>query len=275
MAVPSGGMLAVFKYNETKDSASPMSKGTPKIIDIASIKVACGGCSLRELCLPIGLSSSDVDSLDALINRRRALKKGDMLYRVGDPLRAIFAVKRGSLKASGLLEDGRTQVAAFYLPGEILGFDAISSEKHPCSAEALEGTEVCEIPYAELERLAHDVPGLQHQLMRIMSREIVRDEEMLMLLGRMTAEERLASCLLSFSQRYTRLGLNGRELKLSMSRQDIGDYLGLALETVSRLFSRLQEEGVISSQGRHVFIEDPSRLEQMAGKCAGSHSAHA
>ncbi|NIX03894.1 MAG: helix-turn-helix domain-containing protein, partial [Gammaproteobacteria bacterium] len=123
--------------------------------------------------------------------------------------------------------------------------------------------------------LAHDVPGLQHQLMRIMSREIVRDEEMLMLLGRMTAEERLASCLLSFSQRYTRLGLDGRQLKLSMSRQDIGDYLGLALETVSRLFSRLQEEGIISSQGRHVVIEDLPRLERVAGRCAGDRSVRA
>jgi CRP/FNR family transcriptional regulator, anaerobic regulatory protein len=252
-----------------------MAKGTPTIIDIASIKVACGNCTLRELCLPIGLSQNDVDSLDSLINRRRTLKKGEMLYRVGDPLRALYAVKRGSLKTSGLLEDGRTQVAAFYLPGELLGFDAITAERHPCSAEALEGTEICEIPYFELEGLCRAVPGLQHQLLRVMSREIVRDEEMLMVLGRMTAEERLASCLLSFSQRYARLGLDGRELKLSMSRQDLGDYLGLALETVSRLFSRLQESGVISSQGRHVYIEDPRRLEQLAGRCADGRSARA
>ena len=248
---------------------------TPKIIDITSMKVACSNCSLRELCLPIGLAPADVDSLDGLINRRRVLKKGDLLYRMGDSLRSIYAIKQGSIKVSALLEDGRTQVTGFYLPGELLGFDAISNEKHPCSAEALERTEVCDIPFAELEHLAQAVPGLQHQLMRIMSREILRDEELLMVIGRMTAEERLATYLLSLSKRYARLGLSGDELKLCMSRQDIGDYLGLALETVSRLFSRLQEEGVISSQGRKVYIENRARLQQISARCSDDRSAYA
>src|SRR5581483_10803593 len=190
-------------------------------------------------------NAPDLEQLDRMIKRRRTLKKGEMLYRNRDPLRAIYAVRRGAFKTAGLMQDGRVHVTGFFLAGELLGFDAITADRHPCDAEALETSEVCEIPYQELEELAQRLPGLQHQLLKIMSREIVRDEQLLVLLGRMTAEERLASCLLSFSRRQARLGLSATDLSLAMSRQDLGHYLGLALETVSRLFSRFQEEGVL------------------------------
>ncbi len=250
-------------------------RGPATVIDIASIKAACTNCSLRELCLPLGLGENDIAELDNLIRRRRMLKKGEALYRIGDPLKSLYAIRHGSLKTTGLMEDGRAQVAGFYLPGELLGIDAINTDRHPCSAEALETSEVCEIPYSDLEQLAQSVPGLQHQLFRVMSREIVRDEEMLMMLGRMTAEERLASCLLSFSRRLQRLGSSGTEIKLTMSRQDLGDYLGLALETVSRVFSRFDEEGIINVQGRHVHLRDLERLRAAAGSCASDRSARA
>ncbi len=239
-------------------------KELPKIISISSIKAACKDCTLRELCLPLGLSETDLNSLDKVIRRRRTLRKGEQLYRLGDQLRSLYAVRTGTLKTTGLMEDGRVQITGFHLPGELLGIDAINADKHPCSAEALETSEVCEIPYPALEELAHQVPGLQHQLFRIMSREIVEDERLLMMLGRMNAEERLASCLLSFSRRHERLGVDGASFKLSMSRQDLGDYLGLALETVSRLFSRFQEEGLIEVQGRHVQLRNNDRLHAIA-----------
>jgi CRP/FNR family transcriptional regulator len=242
-----------------------MQKRDSRVINIASIRVACKDCTLHELCLPAGLAGSDLDELDKAVRRRRTLKKGDALYRFGDPLRALYAIRHGSIKTIGLMEDGRAQVTGFFLPGELLGIDAINADTHPCSAEALETTEVCEIPFQSLEQLAAHIPGLQHQLFRIMSREIVREEQMLMMLGRMTAEERLASCLLSFLRRHNRLGKEGSELRLSMSRQDIGDYLGIALETVSRLFSRFQEEGIIEAQARQVRVLDPARLEALAG----------
>lgn len=242
--------------------------GNAKVINIASIKAACRDCSLRELCLPLGLSDADLNALDKVIRRRRTLRKGEPLYRLGDPLQSLYAVHSGTLKTTGLMEDGRVQVTGFYLPGELLGIDAINTDRHPCSAEALEIAEVCEIPYNALEGLAQKVPGLQHQLFRIMSREIVEDERLLMMLGRMNAEERLASCLISFSRRHERLGVDGNSFRLCMSRQDLGDYLGLALETVSRLFSRFQEDNLIEVQGRQVRLLDNRRLHAMAGGSA-------
>jgi CRP/FNR family transcriptional regulator len=173
------------------------------------------------------------------------------------------------------MEDGRVQVTGFYLAGELLGIDAISNDRHPCSAEAVEPTEICEIPYHDLEAVAQQVPGLQHQLFKIMSREILRDEQMLMMLGRMTAEERLAACLLSLAQRQLRLGAVDGEIRLPMSRQDLGDYLGLALETVSRLFSRFQEEGLIEVHGRQVRITNVDRLRSLGGTSAGQQSQFA
>jgi CRP/FNR family transcriptional regulator len=249
-------------------------KDSTKVITLHTIKAACKDCSLRELCLPLGLNDTDLGELDKAIKRRRMLRKGEHLYRFGDPLHALYAVKSGAVKTTGLMEDGRAQVTGFYLSGELLGIDAINSDQHPCSAEALETTEVCEIPFLALEELASHVPGLQHQLFKIMSREIVRDEQLLMMLGRMTAEERLASCLVSFSRRQKRSGATG-ELHLPMSRQDLGDYLGLALETVSRLFSRFQEEGLITVQGRHVHLLDVTRLQGMASGTAPNRSIRA
>jgi CRP/FNR family transcriptional regulator len=250
-------------------------KEAATVINISSIKAACKDCTLRELCLPLGLSEPDISALDKAIKRRRVLKKGEMLYRFGDPLRALYAIRLGTLKTTGLIEDGRAQVTGFYLPGELLGIDAINTDQHPCSAEALETSEVCEIPYIGLEELAMKVPGLQHQLLRIMSREIVRDEEMLMMLGRMSAEERLASCLMSFSRRLARLGNGAVEFKLSMSRQDLGDYLGLALETVSRLLSRFQEDGLIGVHGRQIVLRNVEQLRAMAAGNGREHSARA
>ncbi len=241
-----------------------MQKREAAVININSIKAACKDCSLRELCLPLGLAEPDLSALDKLIKRRRTLKKGEALYRFGDPLKSLYALKSGTVKTTGLMEDGRVQVTGFYMPGELLGIDAINTDQHPCSAEALEAAEVCEIPYQALESLAHQIPGLQHQLFRVMSREIVRDEQMLMMLGRMTAEERLAASLLNFSRRQARLGMPANEIRLTMSRQDLGDYLGLALETVSRLFSRFQEEGLISVHGRQIRIVDSKRLQSIA-----------
>ena len=252
-----------------------MQKREAAVININSIKAACKECSLRELCLPLGLAEPDLSALDKLIKRRRTLKKGEALYRFGDPLRSLYALRVGTVKTTGLMEDGRVQVTGFYMPGELLGIDAINTDRHPCSAEALEPAEVCEIPYQALESLAHQIPGLQHQLFRVMSREIVRDEQMLMMLGRMTAEERLAASLLNFSRRQARLGMPPNEIRLTMSRQDLGDYLGLALETVSRLFSRFQEEGLISVHGRQIRIVDSKRLQGIATGADRESSARA
>lgn len=244
-------------------------KATP--VKLSDIKIACKQCALRELCLPLGLNESDMTELDNMLKRRRTLKKRDYLYRIGEPLQALYAVKAGSLKTVGLMEDGRVQVVGFHLPSELLGLDAISSDQYTCDAVALEDTELCEIPYDALEQTAREIPGLQRQLLRIMSKAIVQEENQLMLLGKMTAEERLSAYLLSLSQRQQRLDLPEDLIRLSMSRQDIADYLGLALETVSRLFSRFQEEGLIEVSGRQVKLRDTARMREMLGQCE-SHS---
>lgn len=244
------------------------------VIQLSSIKAACGNCGLKDLCLPLGLSSQDLDALESIVQRRRKVKRGEQLFSMGDPLGALYAVRSGAFKSSELLDDGRVQVTGFHLSGELLGIDAISDERHPGSAEALETSEVCELPYAKLETLAREIPGLQHQLLRLMSGEIAREGALLMMLGKMNAEERLLACLLNFSQRQQRLGFSGTSFRLHMSRQDIGDYLGLALETVSRLFSRFQEERLIAVCGKHVEIENMDGLQRRLGVSAGG-SQHA
>lgn len=237
-----------------------------KIIDIKEVKVACEECSLRELCLPLGLDEADLSSLGDVIKRTRKLKKGEFLYRVGDPLSSLYAVSKGSVKTCELSASGQIQITGFHLAGELVGVDGISSERHHCDAVALEPTELCELPFNELEEVSRRIPSLQHQMFKLLSREIVQDGELLLMVGKMNAEERLATCLLSFSQRYSRLGLSGTQFRLSMSRQDLGDYLGLALETVSRLFSRFQDEGLLHIEGRNVEIADLRGLSAIAGQ---------
>ena len=245
------------------------------VVNLNRMKHACRECSLRELCLPVGLNDTDIHSLEKTIKRRQTLKKGDFLYRVGDPLSALYAVSSGSIKTSELAHDGDIQITGFHLPGELLGIDAISTDLHPCDAVALETTVVCELPMDKLEQLARDIPSLQRQLLRVLSREIVQDENLLMMLGKMNAEARLAACLVSFSERFERLGHSGTKFKLSMSRQDLGDYLGLALETVSRLFSRFQDEGLIRVEGRHIQLLNLTGLRALTGKgAAGQGSRH-
>jgi CRP/FNR family transcriptional regulator len=233
------------------------------VIDIATLKAACSECSLRDLCLPLGLGADDMHMLEGTVKSHRKLSKGDFLYRVGDPFHSLFAIRSGSTKTCEIATDGSVQITGFHLPGELLGIDAISSEKHPCDSVALETTQVCELPFSKLEALARALPGLQHQLFRLMSREIADEEIQLLMLGRMKAEERLAAFLLSFSKRYQRLGNSPTALRLPMSRQDLGDYLGLALETVSRLFSRFQEEKLITVQGRNVMLLNTTRLKEL------------
>jgi CRP/FNR family transcriptional regulator, anaerobic regulatory protein len=237
--------------------------GSATVIDIVTLKAACSECSLRDLCLPLGLGADDMRALEGTVKGHRKLSKGDFLYRVGDPFRSLFAIRSGSTKTCEIAADGSVQITGFHLPGELLGIDAISSEQHPCDVVALETTEVCNLPFGQLEALARVVPGLQHQLFRLMSREIMQEEVQLLMLGRMKAEERLAAFLLSFSKRYQRLGHSPTDLRLPMSRQDLGDYLGLALETVSRLFSRFQEEKLITVQGRSIKLLNLARLKDV------------
>jgi CRP/FNR family transcriptional regulator len=232
-------------------------------VSLAVIKTACSKCNLNELCLPLGLSHEEVERIDELVSVRRRLKRGEHLYRAGEAFSAIFAIRSGFFKTDVLLEDGREQVTGFQMTGELLGLDGISTELHSCNAVALEDSEVCAIPFSHLEGLSREIRTLQHHFHKVMSREIVRDHGVMMLLGTMRAEERLAAFLLNLSQRFTARGYSPAEFYLRMTREEIGSYLGLKLETVSRAFSRFQEEGLIAVQQKHVRILDIAGLKRL------------
>ncbi|MBL8458936.1 MAG: fumarate/nitrate reduction transcriptional regulator Fnr [Zoogloea sp.] len=232
-------------------------------ITAVEIKTACSQCNLRELCLPFGLDPGEINQLDELVGSRRKIKRQQHLYRSGDPFEAIYAIRAGSFKTDVILEDGRDQVTGFQMTGEVLGLDGISGEEHSCNAIALEDSEVCVIPFVRLEELSRQVESLQHQFHKIMSREIVRDHGVMMLLGSMRAEERLAAFLLNMSQRFTARGFSPSEFHLRMTRDEIGSYLGLKLETVSRTFSRFQDEGLVAVQQKHIRILNTPGLKRI------------
>lgn len=235
------------------------------VSELSGLKVACKDCSLFQLCLPVGLGEPDLALLDRVIKRRHVLKRGEYLFRPGDPFVFVYAVRSGSIKTYTPIRDGTEQVTGFHLPGELLGLDAINTETHQCGAVALETSSVCELPLNRLEELGDMITNVQRQMLRIMSKQILHDQALQVLLCKGSAEERLAALLLSLSNRYKRRGFSATEFDLSMSRQDIASYFGLAEETVSRLFSRFQEQGLIEVTRKHVRLRDLPRLASMVG----------
>lgn len=234
-----------------------------KVISFETIRVACKNCTLSTLCLPMGLTAEDVDRLDNIIKRSRPLHRGDHLFRSGERFRSLYVVKTGSVKTYAPSEEGGEQVLGFHLPGELIGLDAIEREAHACSAKVLETSAICEVPFSRLEELSGAIPSLQHQLFRLLSKEISQDSEMLLLLGKKSAEERLAAFLLGLSSRLHKRGLSPTDFYLSMSRHEIGNYLGLAVETVSRLFTRFQDEKLLIVDRKHVQLLDLDGLDDV------------
>lgn len=231
-------------------------------------RIACSNCNLRDLCLPVGLKEDDLVRVEALTSMKRLFKRGDYLYRSGAPLQSLYAIRRGFFKTQVLHEDGREQVTGFQMAGEIIGLDAISDDAHTCDAIALEDSEICEIPFEALESLSRDLPILQRHLHKILSREIVRDQCIMLLLGSMRAEERLAAFLLNLSERYAARGYSATEFRLRMTRQEIGSYLGIKLETVSRALSQFHDNGLISVQNKSVQLLDLPGLQRHTGQQA-------
>lgn len=232
-------------------------------------KSGCMTCSLRELCLPVGLTDDEIEHLGNLINHKFRVRRGEYLLHAGSDFRSLYAVKNGSFKTCVLKMDGRQQVTGFYMTGELLGLDAISPEKHTCDTIALDDSEVCEVPFKKLEEIGQSIPSLMCQFHKIMSREIVQDRGVMMLLGSMRAEERLAAFLLNLSTRLARRGYSPTDFVLRATREDIGSYLGLKLETVSRSFSKLQEEGLITVNNKHVTLHDLDLLNRRIGNSLG------
>jgi CRP/FNR family transcriptional regulator len=237
-----------------------------RVVDeAASARNACEHCALNGICLPEGLAGKERQDFTALIFQHKRLHAGQALFRAGETFNNLYFVKTGSLKTVVLLDDGREQVTGFHLAGDVLGVDAISSPTHPSEAVALEDSNVCAIPFAQLTRMSHRVEHLQTYVQRLLAREVVRDQGLMLLLGRMQADERVAAFLLNISKRFKARGYSPVAFTLSMAREEIGNYLGLTLETVSRCFSRLKSAGVLDVENRHIRILNAEALQQVIG----------
>ncbi len=244
-------------------------------LKIDEIKVSCSSCSLAELCLPHGLSQEEVAELDKIIKHHPPVQPGQHLFRAGDKGHSLFAVRSGALKSYCTTEDGDEQVLGFTLPGEVIGLDGLSEDRYSSNALVLETSSVCALPFNRLEELCQVLPSLHRQMMRVVGKEISADHKMLLLLGKRSAEERLAAFLLSLSSRYKSRGLSATEFNLPMSRQDIGNYLGLAIETVSRLFAHFQSDKLLTVSRRKIVLLDQGRLITMVEGCRDSKSTMA
>jgi len=238
-----------------------------KALNVENLKVSCGQCTLSELCFPHGMDDISMNKLDEVVSRDTPLHKSDFLYREGDTCKSLYAVRSGGIKTTVQNQNGESQIVGFHLPGELIGFDGFATEIHACSAETLETTSVCELPLEELEVICASIPGLQKQMRRIMGLEVNNDHNLLLLLGKMNSDEKLATFLLNLSTRMKQRHWKETEFNLNMTRQDIANYLGLAVETVSRLFAHFQDDGIIAVDKRNITITDMDALKQIVGDC--------
>lgn len=226
--------------------------------------INCGDCRMNALCLPMALQSDEIDRLDKIVERGRPLQKGEYVYHAGEPFRSIYAVRSGAIKGFTVNNEGIEQVTGFYLPGEVFGMDGIGHPNHINAAIALETSAVCEIPFSRMEELSSQIHSLQRHFFSLMSREITNDQQLITMLSKNSAEERVATLLTSIAARNARRKLSSTRFRLPMSRADIGNYLGLTVETVSRVFSRFQKMGLLAVDKKEIEISDPDRLKAMA-----------
>ena len=240
---------------------APLSSST---LNIHALKASCANCSMHQLCLPMGLNESDIHQLDQIIGRRRRVLRDDNLYRMNDPFNNLYAIRFGHFKTFQINSNGEQQITGFQMAGELLGMDAISGDRHHCDAVALEDSEVCEIPFQRLQELFAHIPALLSHFHRIMSQEITREQNVMMLLGNMRAEQRFAAFLVNLSLRYAARGYSSTSFQLRMPREDIGNYLGLTIESISRLLSRFRKQGWIQVDKRDVILLDPLMLKAIA-----------
>lgn len=234
----------------------------------------CNTCSLSSLCLPVSLNMTEMERLDNIIEKSRPLKKGEHLFHQGDAFTSVYAIRAGSIKSYTITNDGEEQITGFYFPGELVGLSGLDHQTYPVSSKILETTTVCEIPFEHLDTLCGQLPELRRQVMRTMSKEIRDDQQMMLLLSKKNAEERVATFLVKLSHRFHARGYSAHKFRLSMSRNEIGNYLGLAVETVSRIFTRFQKNGLIQVEGKEVDLCQLEQLYQLAGECQDKDCEH-
>lgn len=226
----------------------------------------CNTCSLSSLCLPVSLNMTEMDRLDDIIDKSRPLKKGDHLFHQGEPFSSVYALRAGTIKTYTLTNEGEEQITGFYFPGELVGMSGFDNEEYPVSAKILETTTVCEIPFERLDDLSGQLPELRRQILRTMSKEIRDDQQMMLLLSKKNAEQRVATFLVKLSSRFKARGYSAVNFRLSMSRNEIGNYLGLAVETVSRIFTRFQKMDLIRVDGKEIEMTDLEEIYNLSGE---------
>jgi CRP/FNR family transcriptional regulator len=244
--------------------AQSISFATPPPLDVHALRAGCAACSMHQLCLPMGLDDEDIRRLDQIIGRRRRIPRDTTLYRMDDPFINLYAIRLGHFKTCQIDPGGEQQITGFQMAGELLGMDAISTDRHHCDAVALEDSEVCEIPFPRLEELFGHIPTLLHHFHRMMSQEITREQNVMLLLGNMRAEQRFAVFLVNLGARYAARGYSSTSFQLRMSREDIGNYLGLTIESISRLLNKFKKQGWLKVSNREIELLDPVSLKAMA-----------
>ena len=238
----------------------------PPLRDVSWNAIGCATCAHRSLCIGAGLNEAELLQLHDFVGTRRRVKRGEILWETGAPLHSLYAVRLGFLKSFIITGEGQVQVTGFQMAGEIVGMDAIAAGRHHSTVIALEDTELCPLPFAEFDRLMDRLPSLQRRFFRMMSHELVREQQNMALLGTMRAEQRLATFLLRVSSLYHQRGYSATEFVLRMTREELGSYLGLKLETVSRLLSKLQQEGLITVLNKAVKLLDLDALRALGGQ---------
>lgn len=233
----------------------------PPVVSVEALRARCSTCSMHQLCLPMGLDVGDMDRLDQIIGRRRKVPRGASLFRIGDAFQNLYAIRLGHFKTYQINPGGEEQVTGFQMAGELLGMDAISADRHHCYAVALEDSEVCEIPFGSLEQLLGNMPTLLRHFHRMMSQEITREQSVMLLLGNMQATQRFAAFIVNLASRYEARGYSGSNFQLRMSREEIGNYLGLTIESVSRLLSKFKKEGWLRVSNREIEILQLAKLK--------------
>ena len=234
----------------------------------SSITVLCSSCNLRKICMPQGITVDEFNQVDVTFSAKREVKAGRLLFRNGEKFTSLFAIRTGAFKSYVALEDGNEQVTGFQMSGELLGLDGIASNHHTCNAMALEDSEVCLMPFRQLEELAHNIPVLQRHFHKIMSSDIFNQKQISIVLAGMRAEARLAAFFLNLVDRLHARGLSQSDILLRMTRQEIGSYLGIKPETVSRVFSKFSKSGLMEVSHRSIRILRMDMLCDLADHCA-------
>lgn len=251
--------------NQPADGAA---SDAPATINVSALRASCATCSMHQLCLPLGLDQAELEKLDQIIGRRKKVARGSILYRIDDPFTSLYAIRLGHFKTFQVNPNGDQQITGFQMAGELLGMDAISGDRHLCDAMALEDSEVCEVPFQRLEELFSNIPTLLRHFHRIMSQEITREQNVMLLLGNMRADQKFAAFLVNLSSRYAARGYSSTHFQLRMSREEIGNYLGLTIESISRLLSKFKKEGLLRVTNREIEVLDLPKLKAVAAGSA-------